>query len=37
MAASLNYREFLEAKKIQPIITGFKANSVNPNLNDLFA
>jgi len=34
MAAGLNYQEFLEAKKIQPIITGFKANSVNPNLFD---
>lgn len=34
MGACVNYQDFLEAKKIQPIITGFKAESLNPNLFD---
>lgn len=34
MGACVSYQDFLEAKKIQPIITGFKAESLNPNLFD---
>lgn len=34
MAASVSYDDFLDAKKIQPSVSGFKAESLNPNLFD---
>jgi len=34
MAASVSYDDFLDAKKIIPHVSGFKAESLNPNLFD---
>jgi len=34
MGACVSYQDFLDKKKLQPIISGFKADSLNNNLFD---
>lgn len=34
MGACVSYQDFLDKKKLQPVISGFKAESLNDNLFD---